>query len=277
MKKFRKKQKQLYIALKTLVIITAVFLAVFIGVKPMIADFNQTLALILNYFSDILVVVTLIILFVYYSKYGKSDAVLTGIENEINDAGFYYTSREEKDIESYIDVMCDDLKSCGYSMNRNIEINEFEFQVKAEKKKEIFYILNIDNLDRNDILAYLDSVIYDITAVNVRRRGNAVLCFVTDKAQEDAVALSKMITPLGKKGQLKIALAIAEVSTSKVYFLGNQETKCRRMIANFVMNCDVPIKDKYINKERLPYQHRLEEKMESFNLKDFNNGNFFVH
>ncbi len=277
MKKFRRKQKKLFSALKALVILTAVFLAAFIGLKPIIADFSSTLALILSYFSDILVVATLIILFVYYSKYGKIDAVLTDVENEINDAGFYLTSREEKDADSYIEVMCEDLKACGYSINKNREINEFEFQVKAVRKKELFYILNIDNLDRNDILAYLDAVIYDITALNVKRRGNAVLCFVTDTAQEDAVSLSKMITSLGKKGQIKIALAIAEMSTSRVYFLGNQETKCRRMIANFVMNCDVPIKDKYINKERLPYQDKLEEKMESFNLKDFNNGDFFVH
>lgn len=277
MTKIRKNQKKLYIISKSLIIITAIFLIVFIGIKPIIDDYSAKLSVSLSYAGDLLVIVSLIFLFIYYSRYGKIDALLTGIENEINDSGFYISSRECKDNDEYINIMSEDLKSCGYSVNKNIEVNELDFDVKAVKKREIFYIINTDELDRNDILAYLDTVIYDITAINLKRSASIVLCFVTDKACDDAIALSKMITPIGKKARIKIALAIAEVSTSRVYFLGNQPTKQCRMIANFVMNCDIPIKDKYISKERLPYQQELEYKAESLDLKDFRNENFFVH
>ena len=43
------------------------------------------------------------------------------------------------------------------------------------------------------------------------------------------------------------------------------------------MNCDMPIKDKYIHKEKMPFQLELEKKAEKFTLKDFNNGNFYLH
>ncbi|MDE6019383.1 MAG: hypothetical protein K2H01_00075, partial [Ruminococcus sp.] len=65
-------------------------------------------------------------------------------------------------------------------------------------------------------------------------------------------------------------------STGNVYFLGNVQTKCQQMIANFVMNCDLPIKEQYIHKDKLQFQYDLAEKMKDFNLKDFKNDNFFI-
>lgn len=274
MREFRKKQKRLYKLMKAVVIIGAAVIFVYIGAKPYVENLNNTAALICNYVCDALVVIILAVLFMYFSKYGKSDSFLTSIENELSDTGYYFTSRTEKEISLYTEAIFKDLKECGYLLNSNIEINEFEFDFKAEKKKEFFYCTSIGNVERNDVLAYLDSVIYDITVKNLKRKGNAVLCFVTDKAEEDAIALSKMITPLGKKEQIKIAIAICEITTGRVYFLGNVKTKCQQLIANFVMNCDVPVKEQYIGKERLPFQDELEEKMKSFNIKDFKAGIF---
>ena len=102
-------------------------------------------------------------------------------------------------------------------------------------------------------------------------------CFITDTACDDAIEISKMITPLGRKGQMKIALAIDETDTGNVYFQGREENKNKTQIANFVMNCEMPVKDKFIHKEKLPYQKELEKKAEKFTLKDFNNGNFYIH
>lgn len=277
MRNFRKKQKRLFIILKTFVITGAVLLFVYIGAKPYIADFSSVASTVCGYICDGVVIAVLILLFTYYSKYGKSDSFLTSVENELSDTGYYLTSRKESNSADYIDAIFQDMKGCGYSMSNNIEINDFDFNFKAVKRSEFFYCCDVDNVDRNDVLAYIDSVIYDITVKNVKRKGDAVICFVTDKAEEDAVALSKMITPLGKKEQIKIALAICELSTGRVYFLGNVKTKCQQMIANFVMNCDVPIKEQYIGRERLPFQDELEEKMKSFNIKDFKNGNFYAH
>lgn len=277
MREFRKKQKRLYNLMKAIIIVGAAAIFVYIGAKPYVEDISNTAAMICNYVCDALVILIMVVLFMYFSKYGKSDSFLTSIENELSDTGYYLTSRAEKETVSYTNAMLEDFKSCGYILNSNIEINEFEFDFKAEKKKEFFYCISLDNVDRNDVLAYLDCVIYDITVKNLKRKGNAVLCFITDKAEDDAIALSKMITPLGKKEQIKIAIAICEVSSGRVYFLGNVKTKCQQLTANFVMNCEVPIKEQYIGKERLPFQDELEEKMKSFNIKDFKAGTFNAH
>lgn len=277
MREFRKKQKRLYNLMKAIIIVGAAAIFVYIGAKPYVEDISNTAAMICNYVCDALVILIMVVLFMYFSKYGKSDSFLTSIENELSDTGYYFTSRTEKETVSYTNAMLEDFKNCGYMLNSNVEINEFEFDFKAEKKKEFFYCISLDDADRNDVLAYLDCVIYDITVKNLKRKGNAVLCFITDKAEDDAIALSKMITPLGKKEQIKIAIAICEVSSGRVYFLGNVKTKCQQLTANFVMNCDVPIKEQYIGKERLPFQDELEEKMKSFNIKDFKAGTFNAH
>jgi hypothetical protein len=277
MREFRRKQRRLYKIMKTFVIIGAVYIFIYIGVQPYLASVSNTVSMVCNYVSDFLVVAILVLLFLYYSKYGKSDSFLTSIENEISDVGYYFTARQVREQAEYKNAIVDDLRQCGFSINNNIVINDFEFDFRGVKKKEYFYCALVDNIDRNDILAYLDCVIYDITIKNLKRQGNAVLCFITDNAEDDAIALSKMITPLGKKEKIKIAISICELSTGRVYFLGNEKSKCQQMIANYVMNCDLPIKEQYIGKERLPFQDELEERMKSFNIKDFKDGNFYAH
>ena len=277
MNEIRKKQKKLYKIMKALVIFGAAFILIFIGLQPTIKEYNQVLATVLMYVCDVLVVAILIFLFSYYSKYGKCDSIMSSIENEINDNGYYLTSRAEKENSSYIEAVYDDLKNCGFSMNKDVEINDFDFSIKAMKKKEFFYCADIENLDKNDVLAYLDTVITDIAVNSLKRKGNGVLCFVTDKAGNDAVSLSKMITPLGKKEQIKIAIAICELSTGRVYFLGNIETKCQQMIANYAMNCDVPIKEQYISRDKLQFQLDLEDRVKKLTLKEIKSDYFSVH
>lgn len=277
MNEIRKKQKKLYKIMKALVIFGAAFIFIFIGLQPTIKAYNQLLATVLMYVCDAVVVAVLVFLFSYYSKYGKCDNIMTAIENEINDNGYYLTSRKERENNSYIDAVYHDLKNCGYSMNKDVEIADFEFSFKAMKKKEYFYCADVDGLDKNDVLAYLDTVITDVTVNSLKRKGNGVLCLITDMAEDDAISLSKMITPLGKKEQLKIAIAICELSTGRVYFLGYTETKCQQMIANFVMNCDVPIKEQYICRDKLPFQLDLAEKVKELTLKDIKSDYFSVH
>lgn len=277
MNEFRKKQKTLFKTMKMLIVFSVVFIFVYIGAQPYVASYNQTLAIAINYACDCLVLINLAIIFVYYSKYGKSDSFLTSVEYEINDAGYYITSREEASRTDYLNAVVDDLKSNGFSVSKNIAVNDFTFDLRAYKRKEFFYIADIDALDKNDVIAYLQEVIDDITVKNLKRKGNAVLCFITDKAQDDAVALSKMVTPLGRKDVIKISVAIVEPETKRVYFRGNEESVCRRLTANYVMNCDIPIKDKYICKDKLPFQYEIEEKMKTFNIKDFKDGNFYIH
>ena len=127
-------------------------------------------------------------------------------------------------------------------MNKLVEVKDFSFDTRAIKGNNYFYIVNIEKVDKNDILAYLDEMIYDLTSNLFRRKGNGVLCFITDTACDDAIEISKMITPLGRKGQMKIALAIDETDTGNVYFQGREENKNKTQIANFVMNCEMPVR-----------------------------------
>lgn len=278
MREFRKKQKQLKTIMNALVIFSALFIFVYIGASPFIVSaLGNNAQMVFAYICDGLVVGCMVLVFTYYTKYGKCDAPLDMVEHELSDAGYYLSARGENTSAEYICAVCNDLRNTGFAVNENVEIDEFDFSAVGVKKNDFFYVANIDNVDRNDILAYLDTVTYDITVKYLRRKGNAVILFVTDKAMDDAVALAKMVTVLGKKGQIKIALAIMEQSTNRCYFLGNKPTKCQQMIANYALNCDVPIKDEYIGKERLACQDELEEHMKSFDLKKFRDGQFIIH
>ena len=278
MKEFRLKQKKLKKIMNIFCIITAVFMFVYIGVEPFLPDIIGSVGtLCVGYAADVLVVVSVALLFVYFSKYSKSDSFLENIEYELSDCGCYFTSRQETSQKDYLTAVLDDLKSNGFNIETNVEIDGFTFDVRAIKGKEIFYIVCDDEIDKNDVIAYQQSAIYDITAVNVKRKANAVMLYICDNADDGAVSLSKAITPLGKKEQIKIANSIVELSSKRCYFLGNKPTKCQQMIANYVMNCALPIKDKFKLNEKLPFQYELEEHMKDFNIKDFNNGTFFAH
>lgn len=277
MREFRKKQLKLKKIMNVLVIFTAVYFLVFIGVQPIVAEFSNALFIALGYVSDVLVVLCLAVLFLYFSRYGKSDKFLESVEYELSDVGYYITSRKENNINEYYSTVVQDLRSNNYSINEKVEINDFEFNAVARKGKDIVYIVCIDELDKNDVVAYIDAVTYDITAINVKRKANAVIMFLTNKADDGAVSLSKMITPLGKKETIKIANAIVEIDTKRVYFLGNKVSKHQQIIANFAMNCNLPIKEEFKASEQLPFQAELEEHMKDFNIKDFKNGNFYAH
>ncbi len=278
MREFRKKQKKLKRIMNTLVIFTAVFLFVYIGVQPMLPDLvGQLGTVIISYVNDILIVASLVVLFVYFSKYAKSDKFLENIEYELSDAGYYYHTYDEKNVETFLKKVQSKLASASYSIENEIEVDGFTFTSRAMKRNEFFYIICDDEIDKNDIIAYQESAIYDITSVNIKRKGDGVMLYICDKACDDAIALSKMIVPLGKKEQIKFANAIVETSTGRVYFLGNNASKCQQMIANFVLGSSVPIDKSLIGNERLKCQDELEEHMKEFNIKDFKNGTFYAH
>lgn len=278
MEQFRKKQRKNKKILNILLIISAVYMFLYIGAEPILAkQFGGVITMISAYIAYALILASLIMLFIYTSKYSKCDKYLEAIEYELSDAGYYFTSRTEKTPEQYLDVMREDLVIHGFDIKSNIEIDGFEFDLRAVKGKEYIYIVCVDDVDKNDVIAYQESAIYDVTATMLKRKGNAVVVFISNKVQESAVELSKVITPIDKKERMLFSNAIVELDTGRCYFLGNKPAKSQQMIANYVMNCEIPIKDKYIGKEKLPYQHRLKEHMNDFNLKDYNNGTFSAH
>lgn len=274
MRELRKKQKKLKKIMDALCIVTLLFVLAYIGVKPMLQGITS---LLVNYVCDILVIVTLVVLFVYYSNYGKSDRFLEDIENELEDTGYYFTSREEKNILDYTKAVVDDLVQNGFKLEKNVEVDELVFDYRAIKGNDCFYILCEENLDKNDVIAYQDAALYDYTSVVIKRKGNVVVLFICSNADDGSISLSKMISPYGRKEQIKFANAILELETSRCYFLGNKPTKSQKLIANFVMNCETPIKEQYIGREKLQFQADLEKHMKSFNIKDFKNGSFYAH
>ena len=277
MREFRKKQRALKRIMHTLVIIGVVFILVYIGVQPTVAELSSRAAIICSYICDFLVIANMVVVFIYYTKYGKTDAFLDRMEHEISDCGYYFTKSNKKTVLDFISEAEGSFKYDGFAVQSNIEIDDFDFAFIAYKSKEFYYFADVEDLNRDDVTAYTDIVINDIAVHNLKRSGNGVICFVTDKAQESAVALSKMITPLGKKEQIKIAIAIVEPETSKCYFLGNMQTKCQQMIANYILKAPVPIPEELKGKEKLPFQSELEEKMKHFSAKEFLNGTFYVH
>lgn len=274
MREFRIKQKKLYKLMKILILCSVILIFVYVGIQPFIAAYSNILALTVGYICDGFMVIALAVIVTYYTKYSKADSFLSRIEYELSDAGYYFTSRNENTADAYINVMSDDFKNCSFSLDKKAEAGDFDFDLIAYKKKEYMYVVDVDDLDKNDIVAYSDAAIRDITENKLKRKGSTVVCFITNKAQKDAIAISKVITSLGNKEQLKFTYAIVELSTHRVYFLGNMVTKCQQLTANFVMNCDVPIKDEYIGKERLEFQDELEEHMKSFDIVLFKNGTF---
>lgn len=264
--------------MNSVVIVTAVYLFVYIGVEPVLAkSLGATMTMIAAYLSDILVVASMAVLFLYFSKYGKSDKFLESVENELSDTGYYFTARQEKDIDNYYNAVVENLRLNSFSVDEKVVVDDFEFTARATKGKSVIYILKEDEVDKNDLIAYQESAIYDLTSINLKRKADVVMLYICDHADDGAVSLSKMITPLGRKEQIKIANAVVEVSSSRCYFLGNKATKCQQLIANYAMNVEVPIKDEFKGKEQLPFQSELEEHMKEFNIKDFKAGTFYAH
>lgn len=277
MREFRRKQKRLFKLMKALIIFTVIYILVYIGIEPAVQNYSAGLAAALNYVSQILIILNLPVVFIYYSRYGKCDSFLERTEYEISDFAYYFVSYNKMTESEYVSVLTDNLKNEGFSISQNVESDELDFNIIASKKKEYFYVCSVDSASKDDVLAYLDAVINDITVHKLKRAGNAVLCIVTDNAEDSSVALSKMITPIGKKEQLKIAMAIIEPETRKCYFLGNMETKCQQMILNYIMKSPYPIPEDLKGEKHMSFQDDIEEKMKSFNIRDFKDGTFYSH
>ena len=276
MNEIRKKQKRIKKIMRIIVVITAVLLLVYIGVAPFLSA-TPALYTAMNYLCDILVILSLVLVLFYYSRYSKLELFLNDVEGEINDCGYYLTAREEKDVASYYNAILSDLKNAGFSIENNLELSELNFDCRALKAKEFFYLINFDELDKNDVIAYLDSAVYDVTVGNLKRKGNCVVAFICSSVDEDALSLSKAVTAMGRKNQLKFTVAIVDVLKGRVYFSGSNPTKCQQMTVNYIMKCEVPIPDKFKGEEKLQFQYDLEEKMKNFNINDFKNGTFSVH
>lgn len=267
----------MFTAMKIIVAVTLIYIVVYIGVQPYIAALGGTAAVLFSYLSDGLILASLVIALVYYSKYGKTNAFLNRIEHEIKDCGYYKTDGMPSDPEKYMESLFEKLKSNGYAVDSNVEYDGLEFSYTAFKRKEFFYVCGVDDLSKDDVLAYLGCAVNDLTVRRLKRAGNCLLVFVTDKAQDGAVALSKMVCTFGKKEQLKIALAIVEPENEKCYFLGNMQTKTQQMAAQYLMNCSVPIPEKLKHNEILPFQKELEKHMEDFTVKSYLDGSFYAH
>ena len=277
MREYRKKQRILKKTLNIICIFTAVFMFVYIGVVPFIKElWGMNAITICSRVCELLVLISVVILTVYNIKYSKCNSLLEWIEYELDDAGYYYLNRNENNADEFITNSQRLLIENKFTTQNDIDAHDFNIDMGAVNGKNLMYFVNVDNLDRNDIIAYIDSITYDATVQNLKRKADIVITFVTNKADNDAIGLSKMITTMGRKEQVKIALVIAELDTRKCYFLGNRQTNLLKLIAKYVMMAELPFSERLIGKERLASQDELEENMKSFNAKDFVDGKFYI-
>ena len=273
MSRFREKQRKMKKLRNAFVIISAVVILIYIAVEPaLLKQLGAVTPFQLGLFA--LVLVTLAVVFIYESKYAKAEAYLDDNDYKISDAGYYFTARCEKTLDEYVDAVYSDLADNGYKIAKEQEIFELHFDVVAVKPKEFFYAVKLDATDSNDVTAYVDAAVNDITANRMKRKGEGVVLFICNKADESAIALSKnytrLITGARRNGNnVTVYPAIAELSSGRVYFLGNYVSRAQKMIVNYAMNCDLPIKEQYIGKERLLFQTALKEKMKDFDGKAF--------
>jgi len=272
---FLKKQKLFKLMQNVSLTVTAVIIFIYIGAEPYIEDaFGNTLPLQLVLFA--LVLFSAGLLFLYQSKYSKAADFIEDIMYEVNDCGYYLNARKECTTEEFINSVSKDLKENGFKTELNSEVNSLNFDVSAFKGIEFVYIVNTDNVDKNDVVVYSDSALYDVMQNKMKSKGSCVLVFVCNKADESAIALSKAISrTFSGKRVLKTGIAVAELSTNRVYFRGNEPSVIQKLVANYVMNCEIPIKERFKGNERLNFQYELENKLKSFNLNDFNSGKFF--
>ncbi len=264
----RVKQKRLYALMKFFVVFGALFIVFYIGAKPTVDDFNPSVSVACSYACDALVVINLVLIFAYYTKYGKCDVVIGNISDETEDCGYYFINSEVMPQEEYISCINNKLCENMFSVKKDFELDELDFSFYADKRKEFVYCSRIDKLSRGDIIAYLDTVINDITYHTLKRQGNGVLLFVTDDAEEGAVSLSKLIVNLGRKNQIRLAIAIAQPQNGKLFFLGNQQTKRQQMIVNYAMLSALPIEDRLKAVDKLDFQAALSEKLNTATVSD---------
>nr|MCR5208083.1 hypothetical protein [Eubacterium sp.] len=207
------------------------------------------------------------------SGYAKAASFLEKINYEITDSGCYLTARTESDTDSYLSAVKTDLINDGFRLSEIAGTDGLTFDLTAVRGNEYVYITSSDAVDKNDVIAFLDSALHDLTANKLRSKGNGAVVFICKNAEEDAVALSKAIkeTYSGKR-VLKLGIAIVETDSKKVYFRGNEPSVIQKLVTEYIMGSELPIKDEYKLKERLPFQTELEDKTKAFNLADYKKG-----
>ena len=149
MREFRKKQKKMKKIMNILLTITIAYILIYYFIQPTLtAAVGTGVTMVVLYIMYGFVLACMVVLFQYTNTYSKCDKFLESVENELSDTGYYYTSRTEKTTEEYSKAVEDDLKEHGFSLSFNETIDDFEFDCVARKKKEYFYIINIDELEK---------------------------------------------------------------------------------------------------------------------------------
>ena len=275
MTKIIAKLKRLKKIKNILVVAAAASVIVYIGVQPAL-DKAVSNPQIFRIILFVIVIIAIGIEFYYESHYAGAERFLDDIALQVNDAGYYLTAREESDTESYLNAVKNDLAQCGYKERESTDIDGLEFDELYAKGKEYLYCVTLDSCDRNSIIAYTDAARTDLIRNRLKKSGECVVLFICDEAEESAVELSKSFSRsvMSRYNVITVSPATVEVKTKRVYFLGNRISPAQKLVINNVMNCDFPLKDKFIGKEKLSFQEKLEAEMSDFNIKDFKSGKY---
>ena len=276
MNNFKRKQKLFKRLRNTCAITLAVVIFVYMGIEPYLIKKR----LPVNIFQLILfalVIAVLSIVFIYESKYSKAGKYLDDVELQINDCGYYLTAREERSVDEFSASVLQSVKHAGFKTNENAEIDSMKFDFTAFKSQEFIYAIKCENTDRNDVIAYLDLARQDITGVKLKRKGECIVVFISSGVDESAISLSKSAVTVvtSRYNALVFSPVIVDVKCGKVYFLGNKISRTQKLVAKHILNCELPVKEQYLGKEKLSFQYELEKRMKEFNVTDYKNGKYF--
>ena len=268
MEKFRKRQRRFKALRNACVIVTAAAFLLYITFEPTLTKTLQKPSLFqLLLFA--MVAVTLALLFLYEAKFGKAERYADDMQLKIDDAGYYLSAREEETSEAYFEAMVADLTENGFRLQKDVSYDGLTFDAVAVYHSEMVYIVKTDSADKNDVIAYTDAAVNDITSRLLKRKGNAIVVLLCELAEDSAIAVSKTYTQLysGRRATLSVYPVIAEIPSKRVYCLGNKISPAQKLITAYVMNCELPVKEQYICRDKLPFQLELEEKMRHFDYK----------
>ena len=266
-----KKQLKRFRKFRNIAIVSiAVLIFLYIGAEPYLNKSFGNIG-VFQSVMFILVLSALIIEFYYESKYSKAAKYISDIDLQISDAGYYITSREENGIDEFYNSLKADIENSGYKLTENSDADGLTFDFYAGKGTEYIYAVKLDNTERSDVIAYLDAAKNDLLSNKLKRKGECVVLFITDKAEDSAIALSKAFSRVivSRYNVITISPAIIEPESKKVYYLGNRISPTQKIVTELVLKSEFPLDNKFIHFEKLSFQKELEKEVEDFNIQDF--------
>lgn len=223
----------------------------------------------------VVMVVTVLFVLFYEWRYGDADRYLKDAHCQVSDAGYYLTARKQESPAGYVNAVKEDLAESGYRVSEQIRCGDVTFSYYCQKAYEYFYAATFDDVSGRVVEEYMNAALCDLTDTHFKRKGEGVVLFVGYHLDGSAIDISKDFErrQFGRRKTMTVYPVLVELSSRRVYFLGNKVCRAQKMAVNYVLNCELPLKPEYIGQEKLACQNALSKSLASFDIKRFRNDN----